>query len=417
MPACITVQCPYNRSYEVRLQRGSHTALGAYLRSLLTDAQHRSNTGAAAHGASLVPPRLCIITDTNVAPHYLDSVEQSLTSSGFQTTHFVIQAGEPSKNLNTIHDICTYLAEQGFDRHSMIVSLGGGVVSDISGFAAAIFMRGIRVVHVPTSLLAMVDASVGGKTGVNLAAGKNLLGAFYQPQGVLIDVDMLQTLPFAELKSGMGEALKMAMLSTAHASDYLRTLALHLHSLQAGVFNDETLACLEKLVCVCVQEKARIVADDEHDTTGTRAFLNYGHTLGHALERVCGYGAMSHGVAVAEGARFAAFLAQWLAQQGHTVHDDALHVTSLPCAAFTSLSHFVAEQTQLLDVLDFAPLFRRYAQSDSNFCHNILEAMHHDKKAHNGSIVFILPDEDGNLRLQVVEDALIEQALHAYCAV
>lgn len=408
MSACIRVQCPYNRSYSVRFQRGAHAKLGEYVQALLASTQ-------TTFDMSTTVSRVCMVSDTNVAPHYMASAKQSLTSMGFHVTHYLIQAGEPSKNLKTVHDICTYLAEQGFDRHSMLVSLGGGVVSDISGFVAAIFMRGIRVVHIPTSLLAMVDASVGGKTGVNLASGKNLVGVFYQPQGVLIDVDVLQTLPFAELKSGMGEALKMAMLSTAHASDYLHTLALHLHSLQAGVFNEETLACLEKLVYVCVQEKARIVADDEHDTTGTRAFLNYGHTLGHALERVCGYGVMSHGVAVAEGARFAAFLAQWLAQQGHMVHDDALHVTSLLCSTFTSLSDFVTKQAQLLDDLDYTPLFRRYAQSDSNFCCNILEAIHHDKKAHDGSIVFILPDNKGNLRLQIVEDKLIEQALRAYC--
>ncbi len=410
MSACIRVQCPYNHSYSVRFQRGAHTNLAEYVQAILAGTHNTS-------GISTTVSRVCMVSDTNVAPHYMASAEQSLTSMGFRVTHYLIPAGESSKNLNTIHDICTYLAEQNFDRHSMLVSLGGGVVSDISGFAAAIFMRGIRVIHIPTSLLAMVDASVGGKTGVNLSSGKNLVGAFYQPQSVLIDVDVLQTLPFDELKSGMGEALKMAMLATSGASDSLYMLARHLHSMQAGAFNDEALMCLEKLVYVCVQAKANIVADDERDTTGTRAFLNYGHTLGHALERVCGYGVISHGVAVAEGVRFAAFLAQWLAQHGHIVHDDALHITSLLCPTFTSLSDFITKQTQLLDALKYDPLFRRYAESDSNFCRNILEAMHHDKKAHDGSIVFILPDDKGNLRLQVVEDKLIEQALRAYCEV
>ena len=201
----------------------------------------------------------------------------------------VIGDGETSKNLSSLEELCEGFAESGMTRSDAVVGLGGGVVTDVAGFAAAVYMRGIAVVHVPTTLLGMVDAAIGGKTGVNLAAGKNLVGAFWQPRAVLCDTDTLKTLPPRELRSGLGELAKYHFLT-----------------------GEDLLALpLEERIAAAVRIKADAVAADEYETTGRRATLNYGHTLGHALETVGKYD-LRHGEAVAIGLVYAARLAHRL---------------------------------------------------------------------------------------------------------
>jgi 3-dehydroquinate synthase len=231
-------------------------------------------------------PRCAIISDTNIAPLLADRVKQSLTSSGFQPTLFAIPAGEKSKTLEQAGAICDQMIDAGFDRQSFVIGLGGGVVGDLSGFVAAIFHRGIPHVQIPTTLLAMVDSSIGGKTGVNTAAGKNLIGAVHPPVLVIDDVDVLKTLPQREFNQGFAEIIKHAIISDAEMFDALKNVDL------------ENLA---PLIRRNIEIKSKIVTKDERDRTGKRALLNFGHTVGHAIERAGDYREFLHGEAVSLG--------------------------------------------------------------------------------------------------------------------
>ncbi len=229
------------------------------------------------------PCRVCVVTDDAVAPLYAARVEHSLTRAGFSVCTFTFPNGERSKNLDTYARLLSFLAESGIGRGDLLAALGGGVVGDIAGFAAATYMRGIRYVQLPTTLLAAVDSSVGGKTAVDLPEGKNLAGAFLQPSLVLCDVDTLQTLPDAQVKCGLAEALKYGVLCDGALFD----------SLAGGGYD------LEAVIARCVEIKAGIVARDERDTD-RRQLLNLGHTIGHAVEQCSGLSVL-HGQAVAIG--------------------------------------------------------------------------------------------------------------------
>ena len=220
-----------------------------------------------------------IVSDSNVAPLYLDTVRNAL--KGYSVDAYVFSAGEASKTCETYLKIVEYLAEKGFVRQDCVLALGGGVVGDVAGFVAATYMRGVSFVQCPTSFLAMIDSSVGGKTAVDLPQGKNLLGAFYQPDLVYICPETLKTLPGREVRCGMGEAVKYAFLSKTVTPELL-----------AGGMTEE-------LIFKCLRIKADIVEKDEFDK-GTRAFLNLGHTLGHAVEKMSGF-SLSHGECVAKG--------------------------------------------------------------------------------------------------------------------
>jgi 3-dehydroquinate synthase len=234
--------------------------------------------------------KMCaIITDNNVAPLFADRVIQSLASSGFQPILITIAAGEKSKTLKQAGAICEQMIAAGLDRQSFVVGLGGGVIGDISGFVAAIYHRGIPHVQIPTTLLAMVDSSIGGKTGVNTADGKNLLGVLHHPSLVIDDLDVLKTLPRREFNQGFAEIIKHAIIADAKMFGMLQD------------WKASEAPALKQLVCRNVKIKLKIVAKDEHDLTGKRALLNFGHTVGHAIERAGNYRTFLHGEALSLG--------------------------------------------------------------------------------------------------------------------
>ena len=211
-----------------------------------------------------------IVSDDNVAALFAQALVQSLTSAGFKPTLITIPPGEKSKTLGQAEAICNRMSEAGLDRSSFLVALGGGVVGDLTGFVAAIYHRGIPYVQVPTTLLAQVDSSIGGKTAVNTAAGKNMIGAWHHPALVIADVDTLGALPPREWKQGFAEIIKHAIIRDAEMFEMLQH------------FDRKDLAALVRRN---IEIKARIVAADERETKGERALLNFGHTVGHAIER------------------------------------------------------------------------------------------------------------------------------------
>jgi len=234
-----------------------------------------------------LPGKTCaIISDSNVAPLFADRVSRSVTSAGFQPTLITIPAGETSKTLEQAGGICDQMIAAGLDRQSFVIGLGGGVVGDISGFVAAIFLRGIPHVQIPTTLLAMVDSSIGGKTGVNTRDGKNLLGAIHPPALVIDDVDVLKALPRREFNQGFAEIIKHAIIADAEMFTTLKDV------------DPENLA---PLIRRNIEIKSEIVAKDERDRTGERALLNFGHTVGHAIERAGDYRKFLHGEAISLG--------------------------------------------------------------------------------------------------------------------
>ena len=238
--------------------------------------------------------KVAIITDSNVANYYLPHVQKQLADAGYRVYSHVFPAGEASKNANTLFQILNDLAQQHFTRSDLLIALGGGVVGDITGFAASCYLRGVPYVQIPTTLLAMVDSSVGGKTAIDLPAGKNLVGAFYQPSLVLCDPATLATLPAEIFRDGCAEVIKYGILYDP---------ALLGHLLQAGTEFDR-----QYVITRCIELKRDVVCEDEYDT-GLRQKLNLGHTVGHAIELNSEY-AISHGTAVAVGIAIIARAAQ-----------------------------------------------------------------------------------------------------------
>ena len=257
--------------------------------------------GLLGSGFSLAPyvvgQDCLVVTNETVAPLYLDAVRANLRGKAVESIS--LPDGEEFKTLETVQSILDVLVAAGANRDATIVALGGGVVGDIAGFAAACYMRGINFVQVPTTLLAQVDSSVGGKTGVNHPGGKNLIGAFHQPQAVLIDTDTLKRLPDRELKAGLAEVIKYGAIADADFFAWLEG------NVDALVTRDPQ--ALAKAIQRSCELKAEVVAEDEREA-GRRAILNYGHTFGHAIERCQGYGEWLHGEAVAAGMVMAAKL-------------------------------------------------------------------------------------------------------------
>jgi 3-dehydroquinate synthase len=230
-----------------------------------------------------------IITDSTVAPLFADPVKRSLTSVGFNPNVITIPAGEKSKTLKQAGRICEQMIAAGLDRQSFVVGLGGGMIGDISGFVAAIYHRGIPHVQIPTTLLAMVDSSIGGKTGVNTVGGKNLLGAVHQPSLVIDDLDVLKTLPRREFNQGIAEIIKHAIIADAKMFRQLQ------------LWEASDALALQRLIERNIKIKAAFVARDERDRTGQRALLNFGHTVGHAIERAGDYRKFLHGESLSLG--------------------------------------------------------------------------------------------------------------------
>ncbi|MFM6988848.1 MAG: 3-dehydroquinate synthase [Arenimonas sp.] len=241
------------------------------------------------------PERMLIVTDDNVGPLYADALKQAIGRPDCPVWR--MPAGEAEKNLARFGELLERMAERGLTRDARVLALGGGVIGDLAGFAASCYMRGIAFVQIPTTLLAMVDSSVGGKTAVDLPAGKNLVGAFHQPQAVYIDPDVLATLPEREFRAGLAEVLKYGAIVDARFVDWLEDNAEALLAREP--------AALEGAILLSCRHKAGIVARDETEQ-GERALLNFGHTFGHALEVLLDYGNLLHGEAVAIGMQLAA---------------------------------------------------------------------------------------------------------------
>lgn len=261
--------------------------------------------------ADLILPHLkrkhvAIVTNTTVAPLYLDKLTQTLQAAGVSAIPIILPDGEAYKNAETLNKIYDALLQNRCERSTTLIALGGGVIGDLTGYAAATYLRGVPFIQIPTTLLSQVDSSVGGKTGINHPLGKNMIGAFYQPQVVLADIDTLKTLPSREFSAGMAEVIKYGLIRDA---EFFGWLEVHIEQLMAL----EESAISEAIYRSC-QNKADVVARDEHET-GERALLNLGHTFGHAIENAMGYGVWLHGEAVAAGTMMAADLSQhmgWL---------------------------------------------------------------------------------------------------------
>ncbi len=230
--------------------------------------------------------KIAIVTETNVAPLYLDTVKGCIENEGFEVVSYIFPAGEGSKTTETVVGIVEFLAENGLTREDMVVALGGGVCGDMAGFAAAIYLRGIKFVQIPTTLLSQVDSSVGGKTGVDLPQGKNLCGAFHQPALVLIDPDVLETLSPHFFSDGMGEVIKYGCIKSKVLFERIET--------------ENVKDFIEDLIYDCVNIKRGVVERDEKEA-GERALLNFGHTAGHAIEKLHNFTDISHGEAVGVG--------------------------------------------------------------------------------------------------------------------
>jgi len=268
--------------------------------------------------APLLPqPRVVIVTNPVVATHWLAPLRQSLSAEGIGSESIVIPDGESFKSWPTLHDVLTRLLEINAERSTTLVALGGGVVGDLGGFAAAIYQRGMPFVQVPTTLLAQVDSSVGGKTAINHPLGKNMVGAFHQPRAVVIDTDCLRTLPQREFAAGLAEVIKTAAVRSDAFFQWLEANLPRLVALDADA--------LVHAVAESCRIKAEIVAADERET-GERALLNFGHTFGHAIETGVGHGEWLHGEAVAAGMIRAALLSERL---GSLARDDVERLRAL----------------------------------------------------------------------------------------
>ncbi len=257
-----------------------------------------SRTGDLIANAGLHGSRAAVISDKTVARHHSGVLLDSLESAGFRPTLHTVPAGETSKSLPHVETLCREMIRAGHDRKSLVVALGGGVVGDLAGFVASMFYRGLPFVQIPTTIVAQVDSSVGGKTGVNVAEGKNLLGAFHQPRLVIVDPETLRTLPDREFHEGFAEAIKHAAIRDAVMLDELAALDPASRDVSADLISRN------------IAIKARVVEADEHETLGIRALLNFGHTIGHGIEASVPYGEMLHGEAISLGIRAALFLSE-----------------------------------------------------------------------------------------------------------
>lgn len=261
------------KEYEILIERGLLDQVGRLCRTTL-----------------LRTKRVALVTDSHVGPLYGDRVEKSLTAAGLQVKRLTVPAGEATKNVKWLSWLWEEMMSFGITRTDAVVALGGGVVGDLAGFAAATILRGIRFVQIPTTLLAQVDSSVGGKVAIDLEAGKNLAGAFWQPQLVVIDPDVLETLPDGAFSDGMAEVIKYGAIRDADFFDRLVQCRN-----RAGIMLN-----IENVLYLCCSIKSEVVLKDEYDT-GLRMILNFGHTLGHAYEKAYHYETYTHGQAVAAG--------------------------------------------------------------------------------------------------------------------
>lgn len=319
-----------------------------------------------------------IISDTNVAPLYLSTVADSLTQSGFDVHTAIVEAGEQSKSFDSARSLFTACIENGLDRKSPIIALGGGVVGDLAGFIAATYLRGVPFIQIPTSLLAQVDSSVGGKVAVNHTLGKNLIGAFYQPKLVLIDIATITTLPSRELSTGLAEVIKYGLIADRTLFDYLSTHSEEVLSLDYDA--------IRHLVTRSCEIKADVVTRDEKESS-LRMILNFGHTAAHAIEADTKYRRYNHGEAVAIGMVAAARISRacgYLSER--TVHDIEAQIAA----------------------------YRLPLSTDACREEDLFRLLYHDKKMIGGKLNWVLLTSIGQTEINSnIEESIIHQALES----
>ena len=320
--------------------------------------------------------RCAVISDSNVAPLYSEALCHSLRKEGIQSFPVNIDAGEASKSMTCAEKICRQMIADGHDRHSFVIALGGGVIGDLAGFAAAIFYRGIPFVQIPTTIVAQVDSSVGGKTGVNTPEGKNLIGSFHQPSLVIADTATLKSLPNREFNEGFAEVIKHAAIRDASMLDDIMSIN----------GRDNLVGIIARNVAI----KGRIVEEDEKETTGTRAHLNYGHTIGHAFEAAGGYGRFLHGEAISLG-----LIA-------------ANHISCKKAGLSPDQAERIRQALEKFNLQTSLP--------ESLRTEKLLKLIKKDKKFNKGSIRFVVVPELGRaeLRDDITESDIISaiQSLH-----
>lgn len=332
-----------NHQYEIEIQRNLLKKCGKWASSIWQ------------------PQRVAIITDSNVAPLYGDLVAQSLTEQDFQVSTFIVPAGERSKSLEQSAKLYDLLAENGFTRSDGIIALGGGVIGDLAGFVASTYMRGIHFLQIPTTLLAQVDSSIGGKTAVNTKNAKNLVGTFSQPEGVLIDPEVLNTLDNRRLREGIAEIIKSAAIADENLWQLLDSLEDEF----------ELLTRAEEVILPSLEVKRKVVEEDEFDN-GSRLTLNFGHTIGHGIENTAGYGVVSHGEGVAVGMLM-------INQQAENIGQTPKGTTS-----------------QLKKMIEKFHLPTKLENLDSE---SIYQAITHDKKARGSQLKIILLEKIGKAKI------------------
>jgi 3-dehydroquinate synthase len=335
------------RSYDIEIGDGNLVQVGRFV----------AQRGDASHAV--------VITDENVEkPHGL-LVAESVAQTSTAVDLVVIEPGEQSKCVTTATELWEKLLDLGADRKTVVLAVGGGVIGDLAGFIAATYARGLPLFQVPTTLLAHVDSSVGGKVGINLPAAKNMVGAFLQPQGVLIDTATLATLPDPEYRTGLAEVVKYGVIVDAALFEFLEANASRILHRDGDA--------LRRVIARCCRLKADVVQQDEREVSGLRAVLNYGHTIGHALESLTGYGELLHGQAVAIGMVYASRLAERLSRIDASV---------------------TARQEKLLAAFGLPTRLPEDLDVDQ-----IVRAMMHDKKVQHGQLRFVLPTRLGHVEL------------------
>jgi 3-dehydroquinate synthase len=319
--------------------------------------------------------KLVIVTDTNVNSYYGDECDGQLSQAGYEVSRYIIEAGEKSKNLDNVREIYRFLSNLKLDRQSTLLALGGGVVGDITGFAAATYLRGINFVQIPTSLLAQADSSIGGKTGVDFEGNKNIIGAFHQPRFVHINVNTLRTLPVKELRSGLAEVIKHGLIIDGDFYEYVDYNISKIFG-----FDENVLQYMTKMNCSI---KGSVVEQDEKEN-GLRAILNFGHTMGHAVESVSEF-TLLHGECVSIGIVGACKMAQKLEMMDEKKVNQVIG-TLAKVGLPVKLSGFDVDK--------------------------VYETMFHDKKTKGGKLTFILPKAIGEvLQCSIENEVLVKKVL------
>jgi 3-dehydroquinate synthase len=345
------------RSYEIAIVTGELPSFAARLQAWLAARGFKNASGRP----------VLIVTDGHVCHQHGAAVGASLHLAGFPCEIAILEPGEQTKSLTHASELYDKLVAMQADRQTVVVAVGGGVIGDLAGFVAATYARGVPLVQVPTTLLAQVDSSVGGKVGINHPRGKNLIGAFYQPLGVFLDTAVLDTLPVRDYRAGLAEVVKYGVILDGSFFEYLEANL-------AGI-NLRTPEVLRHIVSRCCRLKADVVERDEFERTGLRAILNYGHTFAHAFEALGGYGELLHGEAVSIGMTCAARLAENLGRIDKTV---------------------AARQTALLEAVGLPTRLPESMKLDPPA---VLDSMRLDKKSVSGRLRFVLPGRLGQVEL------------------